>query len=112
MSRKRFSPVKLGVIGLGRFGRLHALTASALAEAELVALVARRQENLDAFASELPGVKGWTNLEHAVAESDAEAWIVACSTSAHVPISRTLLEAGKSNITSSYSIRVYASSKP
>jgi len=95
MSRKPFPPLKLGVIGLGRFGRLHALTASALAEAELVALVARRQESLDALASELPGVKGWTNLEHALGESDAEAWIVACTTSAHVPITRTLLEAGQ-----------------
>lgn len=54
MSHRPFSPVKLGVIGLGRFGRLHALTAAALAEAELVALVARRQESLDALASELP----------------------------------------------------------
>ncbi|MFO0968463.1 MAG: Gfo/Idh/MocA family oxidoreductase [Gemmataceae bacterium] len=95
MPRKPFSPVKLGVIGLGRFGRLHALTAAALAEAELVTLVSRRQESLDALARELPGVTGWTNLEHALVDSEAEAWIVACATSAHVPITRTLLEAGK-----------------
>src|SRR5262249_41487708 len=63
--------------------------------AELVALVARRQESLDALARELPDVKGWTNLEHAVRDSEAEAWIVACTTSAHVPVTRTLLEAGK-----------------
>lgn len=90
-----FSPVKLGVIGLGRFGRLHALTATALAEAELAALVARRQESLDALARELPGVPGWTNLEQALADSGAEAWIVASTTSAHVPLTRTLLKAGK-----------------
>lgn len=95
MPQKPFSPVKLGVVGLGRFGRLHALTAATLAEAELVAMVARRQESLDAIARELPGVKGWTNLEHALRDSEAEAWIVACTTSAHVPIVRTLLEAGK-----------------
>lgn len=95
MSAAPFQPVKLGVIGLGRFGRLHSLTAEQLAEAELVAVVARRQESLDALAGELPRVRGWLNLEQAIAESGAEAWIVACTTAAHVPIAKTLLEAGK-----------------
>ena len=95
MARNDFSPVKVGVIGLGRFGRLHALTLTGLVEAELVALVARRQESLDAMAQELPGVRGWTSLGDAVAESDAEAWIVASSTASHVPVAKTLLESGK-----------------
>lgn len=95
MTRKSFAPVKVGVIGLGRFGRLHALTLARLAEAELVALVARRQPSLDALSAELPGVPGWTSLRQAVAESPAEAWVVACTTAAHVPVARTLLEAGK-----------------
>lgn len=95
MTHKGNAPVKVGVIGLGRFGRLHALTLARIAEAELVALVARRQASLDALATELPGVPGWTNLEQALAESAAEAWIVACTTATHVPVARTLLEAGK-----------------
>ena len=88
-------PVKIAVIGLGRFGRLHALTLAGLAEAELVGLVARRQASLDALADELPGVPGWTNLEQALCESTAEAWVVACSTAEHVPVTTRLLEAGK-----------------
>ena len=40
-----------GVIGLGRFGRLHSLTLSGIAEAELVAMVARRQESIDALVN-------------------------------------------------------------
>lgn len=88
-------PVKIGVVGLGRFGRLHALTATGLAEAELVALVARRPAALDALAVELPGVPGWTDLDGALRESDAEAWIVACTTAEHVPVTRKLLAAGK-----------------
>ena len=95
MTQKSFAPVRVGVIGLGRFGRLHALTLAGLAEAELVALVARRQPSLDALSAELPGVPGWTSLPQAVAESAAEAWVVACTTAAHVPVARTLLEAGK-----------------
>src|SRR4029079_11909237 len=92
-------PVKGGVIGLGRFGRLHALTLAGLAEAELVGLVARRQASLDSLAGgisrEIPGVRGWTNLEQAIRESTAEAWIVACTTASHVPVTRALLQAGK-----------------
>lgn len=88
-------PVKIGVIGLGRFGRLHALTLARLAESELVALVARRQASLDALADELPGVPGWTDLQHAINESQAEAWVVACTTASHVEVTRALLEAGK-----------------
>jgi predicted dehydrogenase len=88
-------PVKIAVIGLGRFGRLHALTVAGLAEAELVGLVGRRQASLDQLAPELPGVPGWTTLERALQESKAEAWIVACTTAEHVPVTKMLLSAGK-----------------
>lgn len=88
-------PVKLGVVGMGAFGTLHALTARGLAEADLVAVVARRQASLDAFAAQAPGVTGYLDLGAAVEESGAEGWIVASSTSTHVPMTRQLLEAGK-----------------
>ena len=94
-SATAFRPVRVGVIGLGRFGRLHALTVMRLAEAELVAVVARRQASLDAFQRECPDVPAWTDLETAIDESSAEAWIVACSTAEHVPVAEALLHAGK-----------------
>lgn len=89
------SPVKIGVIGLGRFGRLHSLTLSGLAEAELVGVVARRQASVEALQKELPGVPGWVDLDRAIRESGADAWVVACSTSDHVPVTKKLLQAGK-----------------
>ena len=95
MSPMRFEPVRVGVVGMGSFGRLHALTAAGLAETELVAMVARRQASLDACADEVPGVRGWLDLEKAVAESGAEAWVVASSTASHVPLTKALLDAGK-----------------
>ena len=95
MLQQNFVPVKIGVIGLGRFGRLHALTLANLPAAELVALVARRQESLDSLAQELPGIPGWTDLDRAIEEAQAEAWIVACTTSSHVSVARRLLENGK-----------------
>lgn len=89
-------PVRIGVVGLGRFGRLHALTLSKLAESELVGLVARRPESLKKLTEELPHVPGWTDLEQAIHQSGAEAWVVACTTAEHVRVTRMLLEAGKS----------------
>ena len=96
MSQKSFEPVKVGVVGLGRFGRLHSLTLSGLAESDLVGVVARRQASVDALVQEIPETPGWTNLEQAIAECEAEAWVVACTTVDHIPVTRALLEAGKS----------------
>ena len=95
MSSNRFDPVRIGVIGLGDFGRLHASTLAGLAEAELVALEARRQASLDAVTDALGDIPGWLDLDTAIAESDAEAWVVASGTASHVPITRKLLAAGK-----------------
>lgn len=83
------------MIGLGRFGRLHALTLAGLAEARLTGLVARRPASLESLTQELPGVPTWTNLDQAIEESGAEAWVVACSTASHVTVTRQLLAAGK-----------------
>lgn len=88
-------PVRVGVVGLGRFGRLHALTAAGLAEAKLCAIVGRRTASLEALSRELSGVPGWTDLDTALRESNVEAWIVACTTAEHVSVTRKLLAAGK-----------------
>ena len=63
MNANRYEPVKIGVVGMGQFGALHALTALGLAETELVAVVARRQQSLDDFAAQAPGVPGYLDLE-------------------------------------------------
>ena len=89
------TPVKTAVVGLGRFGRLHSLTLNGLVEADLVGVVARREESLQSLAEELPDVSGWTNLEQAIEECEATAWVVACTTAQHVSVTRTLLNAGK-----------------
>lgn len=95
MGNQHAEPVRVGVVGLGRFGKLHALTLAGLAEAELAGVVARREESLREFDALRPGVPGWTDLDRAISECDAEAWIVACTTAAHVEVTRKLLEAGK-----------------
>lgn len=95
MAGNNIEPVRIGVAGIGNFGLLHALTIQGLAEAELVAVTHRRQDRLDEVAPRLPDVYTYTDLDEAVAESGAEAWIVASSTTAHVSMTRTILQAGK-----------------
>ena len=89
------NPVSIGVVGCGRFGRLHAQTLSSLAEPNLVALVDSRDEIRRELAGEFSGVPMWEDLSKALAESDAEAWIVASSTAAHVSHAQAILEAGR-----------------
>jgi predicted dehydrogenase len=88
-------PVRIGVVGLGNFGQLHALTLSGLGEAKLVALVDQRPQALAAAQRQHAGVPIWNNLEHAIAQSDAEAWVVASSTASHIQLARMLLAAGR-----------------
>jgi UDP-N-acetylglucosamine 3-dehydrogenase len=97
MATNRFEPVRLGVVGLGSFGTLHAQTAAGIAEAELTAVVARREASVAALREKLPArcdVAAFLDLDKAIAEADVEAWIVASSTASHVPITAKLLEAG------------------
>lgn len=96
MSQGAFDPVRMGVVGVGSFGRLHARTLAGLAEAELVAIVDRSAATLAEAAHELPGVHTWTELTDALRESDAEAWVVATRTDSHVPLTEQILSAGKS----------------
>ncbi len=93
--RMSLTPVKIGVVGLGNFGLLHASTLAGLAEANLVALVTPKKECLEAAAQQFPETASWTNLDQAIEESDAEAWVVASPTSSHVQITKKLLSAGK-----------------
>jgi predicted dehydrogenase len=89
-------PVRIGVVGLGNFGRLHARTLAGIAEAELVALVARREASLAEVGGELPGVRGWTDMGAALRDSGAEAWVVATRTDSHVALAKQILASGAS----------------
>ena len=58
--------VKCAVVGLGRFGRLHSLTLDGIECAELVGVVARRPESVEALNQDLPDVPGFTDLTTAI----------------------------------------------
>lgn len=90
-----FDPVKIGVVGLGTFGLLHAATVAGIAEAELVALVEPNAARRKAAQMAHAGVEMWSDLAAAIDQSPAQGWIVATSTQSHVAVTRQLLAAGK-----------------
>jgi UDP-N-acetylglucosamine 3-dehydrogenase len=89
-------PVRIGVVGVGNFGRLHARTLAGLAEAELVAVLDRSAERRAQLERELPGVRSWADLNLALRESSAEAWVVATQTDTHVALAEQILSSGAS----------------
>ncbi|MEO7910272.1 MAG: Gfo/Idh/MocA family oxidoreductase [Roseiflexaceae bacterium] len=102
MSHSQFSmlnsahPVRIGVVGIGNFGRLHARTLAGLAEAELVALVDRNADRRAQLEQELPGIPGWADLSAAMHKSGAEAWVIATQTDTHVALAEQILSSGAS----------------
>ena len=94
MEVTEFEQSKIGVVGVGNFGRLHALTLAGLAEAELVALVDNREAALTKISRELPGVPTWSDLNEALHEVEAEAWVIATRTESHVSIAEQILASG------------------
>ncbi len=87
-------PIRIGVVGSGRFGSLHAQTLLSLAESELVALVDSSEKALAQLPEALSAIPKYLDLEQALKESRAEAWVVATSTLEHVPVAKQILEAG------------------
>jgi predicted dehydrogenase len=92
--QNRKSKIRMGVVGLGNFGRLHALTLAGLAETELVALVDSRETALADLRQQLPEVPAWTSLPAALAEAEADAWVIATRTESHVPLAEQILASG------------------
>ena len=87
-------PIRIGVVGTGRFGSLHAQTLLSLAESELVALVDSSEKALTQLPEALSEIPKYQDLEQALKESRAEAWVVSTSTLEHVPVAKKILEAG------------------
>lgn len=83
--------MKVGVVGTGYLGRLHARILTEMPEAEVVGFVERD----DAIAAEISKSLGLKRLDSVAALArEAECAIVATPTTTHFDVSRELLEAG------------------
>ncbi len=89
-------PVRIGIIGLGAFGQLHARTLAALAEAQVAAFVGRDAARLEHAAGQIHQlhVPRFTDLYTALQQTGIKAWIVASATASHIALGEQLLRAG------------------
>lgn len=87
-------PVKIGVVGVGSFGRMHARTIAGMAEAELAGVVYRSDSSIEELRKSVPDVPAWHDLDQALDQCKADAWVIATRTDTHVPIAEKILKRG------------------
>lgn len=87
------NPVRIAIIGLGRFGRLHA-QALTQAGAEIVAIVDPRQEAADDAGQLYLNARFFVDVRELIEDSPCDAAVVASSELTHFPISMQLIDAG------------------
>ena len=86
-------PLRLGVVGMGNFGKLHAATIDTLSECQLAAIVDSNEDQLESAKRRWPDVAAETNLTLAL-QNVIDGWVIAASSQAHVPIAHQILSAG------------------
>ena len=86
------SPVRIGVLGAGYFGTLHALTVNSLNEAQLCAIVDFSDNALSQLPASLQEIPHFSDLAAALNSTSVDAWVVASSTASHVPLAKQLLQ--------------------
>jgi len=88
--------VRLGLVGVGRIGRLHAQTvARQLKQAELVALTDIDQNSAQQVAREFGVPKVATKFQELVADPSIEAVVICSATNTHVPFIIEAAQHGK-----------------
>lgn len=90
-----FEPVRVVVVGVGNFGRLHARTLEGLAEAELAGVVDTNPRAVESLRRDFAKLRSWRNIEEALEESNAEAFIVATQTNSHIDLAEKILRKGR-----------------
>ncbi len=86
-------PIRIGVAGLGEFGRFHARTLAKLAEFELAAVCDRNAASVRQAAEE-HGVMGFADFEEMLAASRLDAVAIATRSDSHVPLAEQALARG------------------
>ena len=66
------SPIRIGVLGTGYFGTLHALTVNSLSEAQLCAVVDSSATALAKLPTSLVQIPRFSDLETAIRNTDVD----------------------------------------
>jgi len=87
-------PVRIGLIGCGRIGRVHALSVTAAPGAELTTVVDAVPAAAESLG-ELHGARVAATPEEVLASDDVDAVIIASPTATHVDLIDAAIDAGK-----------------
>lgn len=88
--------IGIGVIGLGRMGRVYALhTARQMDGAALVAVADPNPDVLRSFAAQLPGVQAYANYHDLLVNPHVQGVLIASPTSTHREVAIEAARAGK-----------------
>ena len=87
--------IRWGIIGVGRFGRIHARVVQALPGVQLVALCNRNQEKLAVAAAELNVSQTYSDYRQLLDQPDIDAVTVATHWRDHFEVALAALQAGK-----------------
>ena len=87
-------PVKVGIIGLGRWARVLTRAAQLSDEIEIVAGFSRSEEKRNAFASDT-GISVVTDLPSLLSDPDIKGMILTVPNEQHLPVAREVAKAGK-----------------
>jgi predicted dehydrogenase len=88
------SPVRIAIVGLGRWSRAHAAAASRRRDVALVAGCSRSEAKRTAFAEEY-AVRTWATLEEVLADDEVEAVVLSTPNDLHAEMALAVVGAGK-----------------
>lgn len=91
--------LKIALIGIGRIGQRHLKIWSQLEGVEVVGVIARNEEKLQAVQAEF-GVKTFTSLEALLAETEVDAFDICTPTDTHLEFAKQVAQAKKHVIAS------------
>ena len=86
--------VRVGLAGLGRFGKLHAAVLGALPDAELVAICDPRADEVAAMAARFPGVRGFDSYEAMIEQTVFDAVFIVTPEPLHASQAFAAIERG------------------
>lgn len=88
------SPVKVGIVGLGRWAKVLTRAAQKSSKLEIVAGYSRSAEKRAAFEQEF-GVKAAPSMEALLADPEIKGVILTVPNEQHLPVAETVAKAGK-----------------
>ncbi len=87
-------PVKLGIVGLGRWAKVLTRAVAKSEKLKIVAGYSRTKEKRDAFEREF-GVKGVPDMKTLLADPDIKGVIITVPNEQHLPVATEIAKAGK-----------------